>query len=157
MFLPLVQVATDGSVAVVGGLDVRLPKQLTGIHPDGVPPHDEGGCFVANVVVSKDFRGRGNWKCTDGGSDEDSTGLGGDCDVHTGGGRQQGGLVNGTAAPLVVHKESEERCWQSSISGQFRGRFGPAVLGASFRAMLLCCLVCILLGIWFCVVSMQML
>lgn len=59
MFLPLVQVATDGAVAVVGGLDVRLPKQLTGIQPDGVPPHDEGGCFVANVVVSEDARGRG--------------------------------------------------------------------------------------------------
>ncbi|CAD7700244.1 unnamed protein product [Ostreobium quekettii] len=52
-------VATDGDASVVGGLDVRLPRTLSGDHPEGVPTEDGSGCFVVNVVVDENRRGQG--------------------------------------------------------------------------------------------------
>eukprot|EP00803_Ostreobium_quekettii_P009760 evm.model.scf_182.7 EVM.evm.TU.scf_182.7 scf_182:59403-61849(+) len=53
------KVATDGDASVVGGLDVRLPRTLSGDHPEGVPTEDGSGCFVVNVVVDENRRGQG--------------------------------------------------------------------------------------------------
>lgn len=52
-------VAVDDAENVVGCLDVRLPRQVTGIHPEGVPREDESGAYVLNVVVREDMRGKG--------------------------------------------------------------------------------------------------
>eukprot|EP00798_Chlamydomonas_sp_ICE-L_P028956 gene28956-32150_t len=57
----LVAVAnTEGKPpAVVGCVDLRLPKAITGQQPDGVPDADHEGCYILNVVVEEDLRGSG--------------------------------------------------------------------------------------------------
>lgn len=53
-------VAVDtGSGAVLGCIDLRLPKALNGSHPQGVPEDDPHGCYLLNVVVREDARGQG--------------------------------------------------------------------------------------------------
>jgi len=44
---------------VVGCIDIRLPARATGVHPQGVPPAEEGGVYILNVVVHEDRRGQG--------------------------------------------------------------------------------------------------
>ncbi|KAG2491136.1 hypothetical protein HYH03_010579 [Edaphochlamys debaryana] len=48
-----------GSGAVLGCIDLRLPRALNGVHPSGVPEGDTHGCYLLNVVVREDARGQG--------------------------------------------------------------------------------------------------
>ncbi|GFR51523.1 hypothetical protein Agub_g13939 [Astrephomene gubernaculifera] len=47
------------SAAVLGCIDVRLPAALNGTHPHGVPQDDPAGCYLLNLVVREEARGRG--------------------------------------------------------------------------------------------------
>mmetsp|Transcript_26516 Transcript_26516/g.71692 ORF Transcript_26516/g.71692 Transcript_26516/m.71692 type:complete len:242 (+) Transcript_26516:76-801(+) len=44
---------------VIGCIDIRVPRAVTGKHPAGVPVEDEKGAYILNVVVDEDSRGQG--------------------------------------------------------------------------------------------------
>ncbi|KAF5836974.1 acyl-CoA N-acyltransferase [Dunaliella salina] len=44
---------------VIGCIDIRVPRAVTGKHPAGVPAEDEKGAYILNVVVEEDSRGQG--------------------------------------------------------------------------------------------------
>ena len=48
----------DG-IGIVSCIELRLPRTATGQHPSGVPPGDEAGAYILNVVVHEEERGRG--------------------------------------------------------------------------------------------------
>lgn len=45
-------VAKEEDSTVVGCIDIRLPKQATGMHPSGVPASEPGGAYILNVSPS---------------------------------------------------------------------------------------------------------
>ncbi|GAX84216.1 hypothetical protein CEUSTIGMA_g11639.t1 [Chlamydomonas eustigma] len=50
---------SSGSAHVLGCIDIRLPKTATTRQPVGVPENDASGCYILNVVVEEDSRGKG--------------------------------------------------------------------------------------------------